>query len=49
MSGPYLPGFLNLYDVGFEFMLRPFLLYAEVGANSIYVYQDAGGGSLAPT
>ena len=46
VSGPYLPGFLNLYDAGFEFMLRPFLLYAEVGANNIYVYQNQGGGSF---
>ena len=44
VAGPYLPGFLNLYDVGLEFMLRPFLLYAEVGTNSIYIYQGAPGG-----
>jgi len=46
IAGPYLPGFLNLYDAGLELMLRPFLLYAEVGANNIYVYQNAGGGSF---
>jgi hypothetical protein len=46
VSGPYLPGFLNLYDVGLELMLRPFVIYAEVGTNTIYVYNanPAGGG-----
>jgi len=47
VPGTYLPGFLNLYDVGLEFMLKPFVLYAEVGTNSLYVYQNApGGGSF---
>jgi len=46
VTGPYLPGFLNLYDAGFEFMLRPFVLYAEIGANNIYVYENQGGGSF---
>lgn len=39
VAGPMVPGFLNLYDIGFRFMIRPFVLYAEIGTNSIYVYQ----------
>lgn len=46
ISGPYLPGFLNLYDVGLELMLRPFVLYTEIGTNNIYVYNNQGGGQF---
>jgi len=34
----YAPGFLNLFDVGVRFVLRPVLVYAEAGANNLYVY-----------
>jgi len=46
VDGPYLPGFLNLYDVGLQFVLKPFLLYTEVGLNNLYVYQNSGGGDF---
>jgi hypothetical protein len=36
--GTYLPGFLNLFDVGVRFVLKPVLLYAEVGPNLLYIY-----------
>ena len=36
--GSYLPGFLNLFDVGVRFVLTPVLLYAEVGPNLLYIY-----------
>jgi len=36
--GTYLPGFLNLFDVGVKFYLRPVLVYAEVGTNLLYIY-----------
>jgi hypothetical protein len=48
IQGPYRPGFLNLFDVGFRFILGPVVLTAEVGTNNIYVYRQAelpeGGG-----
>jgi hypothetical protein len=44
VDGPYVPGFLNLYDIGLRLMLQPFVIYTEVGANSIYVYKNLGGG-----
>ncbi len=49
VSGPYVPGFLNLFDAGLIFTLRPFVLYAEVGTNTLYVYQpsiNGGGGNF---
>jgi hypothetical protein len=46
VSGPYAPGFLNLYDVGLLIPLRPFILYAEVGTNNLYVYHNLAGGSF---
>jgi hypothetical protein len=44
VSGPYAPGFLNLYDVGLRIVLQPFVIYTELGANTIYVYKNLGGG-----
>ncbi len=44
VDGPYAPGFLNLYDVGLRIMLRPFVVYTELGMNSLYVYKNLGGG-----
>jgi hypothetical protein len=38
VPGYRLPGFLNLYDVGIKLVLQPFLMYAEIGTNSLYVY-----------
>ena len=42
--GYYAPGFLNLFDVGLRFVLRPVLGYVEVGAKNLYVYggEDVG-------
>jgi hypothetical protein len=44
-SGPSVPGFLNMYDVGLRFVLKPILGYLEIGTNNLYVYQQglAGG------
>jgi hypothetical protein len=46
--GTDLPGFLNLFDVGVRFVLKPVLLYAEVGPNLLYIYggqiYNGGGG-----
>jgi len=44
VSGPYAPGFLNLYDVGIRLMLQPFVVYTELGTNSLYIYKNLGGG-----
>lgn len=44
VSGPYVPGFLNLYDVGLRIVLQPFLLYTELGVNNLYVYKNLGNG-----
>jgi hypothetical protein len=38
----YTPGFLNLYDVGVRFVIKPVLLYATVGTNSMNPYNYAG-------
>lgn len=39
-SGPSVPGFLNMYDVGLRFVLRPIEIYTEVGMNNLWVYQE---------
>jgi len=41
VDGPMVPGFLNLYDVGLRLMLKPIVIYTEIGTNSIYVYKPA--------
>jgi hypothetical protein len=46
VTGVYAPGFLNLYDAGLRLVLQPFLVYAEVGTNNLYVYKNQGGGSF---
>ena len=33
----YVPGFLNMFDVGIKIVLRPFIGYATVGANQLYL------------
>jgi hypothetical protein len=48
--GYYTPGFLNLMDVGVKFVIKPFIAYAEVGTNFLYLYggkfySDPNGGS----
>ena len=44
-NGVFLPGFLNLWDVGLKVVLRPIIAYLEVGANTLYIYggNTAGG------
>jgi hypothetical protein len=38
MPGYQVPAFLNLYDVGLRLALRPFVGYAEIGTNSLRLY-----------
>jgi hypothetical protein len=33
----YVPGFLNMFDVGLKIVLRPFIAYATVGGNMLYL------------
>jgi hypothetical protein len=42
IPGYYVPGFMNLFDVGLKFYVRPVLGYVEVGTNALYLY----GGSM---
>ncbi len=44
VEGPYVPGFLNLFDVGLRVILQPFVLYTTIGVNDIYVYKNLGPG-----
>jgi hypothetical protein len=38
VQGYLVPGFLNLFDVGAKFeFLKPFLFYAEIGTNMLYL------------
>jgi len=37
-SSYYVPGFLNLFDIGARAVLRPVLAYVEAGANCLYIY-----------
>lgn len=39
-EGPYLPGFLNLFDVGVKLDISKLVLLAELGVNTIYVYKQ---------
>jgi hypothetical protein len=36
--GDYVPGFMNLFDVGLKLVLRPIIGYLEVGTNALYEY-----------
>ena len=45
-TGFYRPGFLNLYDVGVTFTFRPFVVYAELGLNNVYVYKQGSSQAL---
>jgi hypothetical protein len=45
-NGYYAPGFLNLWDVGLKFVLRPIIGYIEVGPNSLYIYGGNFGGGF---
>jgi hypothetical protein len=35
--GYNVPGFLNLFDAGLRIVLRPFMVYAEIGTNYLYL------------
>jgi len=37
VAGYLAPGFLNLFDVGIKIVLRPFIGYAELGTNYLYI------------
>lgn len=39
-GGYFLPGYLNLFDVGIRPRIGPILAFAEVGANNLYVYKQ---------
>jgi hypothetical protein len=41
-----VPGFLNLYDIGIRLVVRPFLIYAEGGVNSLYIYGGENWGQV---
>jgi hypothetical protein len=48
--GANVPGFLNLFDVGLRFVLKPIIGYVEIGTNRLYLYggqidRDPLGGS----
>ncbi len=38
-----VPGFLNTFDIGLRFILRPIVFYGEIGTNLLYLY---GGSDL---
>ena len=40
--GADVPGFLNTFDIGVRIILRPIVLYGEIGTNLLYLY----GGSI---
>lgn len=42
LTGWYVPGFINYFDAGVKFKLRPFELAAEVGTNYVYFYKGLG-------
>jgi hypothetical protein len=46
VTGILAPGFLNLFDVGLKFVLRPLIAYAEVGTNYLYVRGGEGAGKI---
>jgi len=37
IPGYYVPGFLNLLDAGIRIVIRPFIGYAEIGTNMLYL------------
>jgi len=41
VQGYYRPGFLNMFDVGFRFLLGPVAIFTTVGTNNIYVYRQS--------
>ncbi len=42
LTGWYVPGFINYFDAGLRFKLRPFELAAEIGTNYVYFYNGEG-------
>ncbi|HVP17571.1 MAG TPA: hypothetical protein VMU36_01145 [Spirochaetia bacterium] len=45
-TGYYAPGFLNLFDVGVRFVLRPVLAYGTIGFNHLYIYDSTDYGNV---
>jgi hypothetical protein len=37
-NGAQVPGFLNTFDIGLRVILRPVVLYGEIGTNLLYLY-----------
>jgi hypothetical protein len=46
VPGYFVPGFLNLFDVGLKIVLRPFVGYAEIGTNMLYLRGGASYGRV---
>jgi hypothetical protein len=46
VQGVLAPGFLNLFDAGLKIVLRPFIVYAEVGTNMLYLRGGATYGKF---
>ncbi len=46
VQGYLVPGFLNLFDVGVKFVPKPFVLYAEIGTNLLYLRGGATYGKM---
>jgi len=45
LTGWSVPGFINFFDAGVKFKLRPFELGAEIGTNYVYFYDNLGPGN----
>lgn len=37
IPGYLAPGFLNMFDIGIKIVIRPFIGYAEIGTNGLYI------------
>jgi hypothetical protein len=46
VQGYYVPGFLNMFDIGAKIVLKPFMVYAEVGTNMLYLRGGANYGKV---
>jgi hypothetical protein len=46
VEGPYVPGFLNLFDAGLRVIIQPVVLYAELGTNYLKAYKNLAIGGF---
>jgi hypothetical protein len=44
--GSYVPGFVNLFDAGVRLVIAPFVAFAEVGTNTLYIYKAGMAGGI---